>query len=1769
MDTPAGSETASIKVADGRMDSGLLQVTSGNTVNFTLQDLQNGTVDSTATYADKIFTVNGGTIDVAGTLALSGGSASGDATFDFSNDALVLKASGASVTGVPKISVTGAAAGQTIFKISQANLTEYLNDADDETADNAGAIQVADYGVLELSDTDINLNDDVFVFAAAATPAAGKISVAQTATLRGQNITIDEALNGGDNFSGSIAATNLTLGSALDSLEGIAANASGYSVDEDIDLQADDFTINKAITLGKVDDDESTTEVEDTIAGTLTGNNVTVAETVTVKGNYTFDTKNLNLSGATINVGNGGLAELTLQGTLVLQDGSAANAVTVSGADGEFAVLDLSQLTDIDNQHASKLSTFTASGNGTIKIDGTDLGELASGDHTAQSGAAFVIKEGTLEATSDVALNVANLVSANAANASGNSITFASDATASTINTFKVDGDLTLQADILADDKLNIGASGAIVADTLALNIADTTDLQADSDDIFTVSAGTLTVNQGLSSNTDGVLFDGTTTTSALNLGAADNEVLADDVNGTVNTDLTFSGGSAKLIVNDGTWTVQDLALQAGTVATIGQASFNTANADAMAVETSFTAQNVQISGASSALTVNATAAASINALNIADGATGITVSGSTLTLHGADYSADDEATQALAVTYGVSGINYANDTITVTDHGRLTFTGTALAGMLDTENASDTDSEQDGFMHTTTGDGDSATTTVEAFLSSGYGTIKVEDGAVLALDYDDSVSLTADEYVALKKKLVSSSSLNGNLITSGYIDIGSAEIAGYTDAITVGEDGISYVAWDDIKDLTDLYDLKQEDMEQAVVTGFAADDSLGGSYGAVQADSNSIDVGHNSSLNNAAANDGMFVSYNGQVADANVQAGVELQLNNGGAISDVTLEAGTDEQYPTTLYVNGGSADALTTIASVNGDKDSDTAFITAQGNTQVSGNVEVGYYEVGGQDDVNGTITTEDLTVLGGSLTAGGSITTSELSLLNGCTLVSDGTSTAQKTISTNYLNVDGTSALSTGTLNVELRQSDSSNDEPTSSVKGLVTAENLNLTLQAGASAEDFEIAEGGAVVVSDTVTAATGVTIRVGLDAVEDDPATTDVDESRESSNGYFYAGTLDLNGGEIVIDPDYTADDSLAAVDNLSDAPATGALLDGYDAGTLNGNFTVAENGIGLIGTGSVEESLQAADYVKTLGLDAALLLNKTITVDSGYQIVIDPTRTAAEVAEAKAEAVAAEPDTAYAADLVLEEGGALVVTGNAIEGANLARVGNATTAADTNKAVVNFDSDATIGSLGGEVIIADGYDVGDTIHLFADTNGGVLVEGDTDLVVRSVNGLLKEVIAVGETVGTVNLGVDLDNARAIISAASDPVFDTIIKYAAGDLTPYDDTDDADGANALHSGVYVSDEEYQQDPSLYEDYESVANADGYHEKEAFNGFLNEAVKSGNGSETETLARMAIYGGAVQAANMASASSYEAIATRLGMGNPSGVMTFADNTNGAGIWLAPIYKTMDSDGFDAQGVDYGADVDLYGVALGADYTFAQGFRAGAMFNIGSGDADGQGAGSAVSNDFDYWGASIYGGYSYGNFSLSAYVGYTVVDNDIDGHTALDGYNKLEASTDSTALTVGVNAQYKFEFAALDVTPHIGARFTKLDLDDYDVKSNGAKIAESDQDSMNIFSIPVGVVLSKDFATASGWNIKPALDLVVTANTGDDEMDSDLDFVGISNLTTSMSTEVIDSFTYGANASVQLQKDAFQFGLGVNYTGSDNTDELGVVANARFTF
>ena len=360
------------------------------------------------------------------------------------------------------------------------------------------------------------------------------------------------------------------------------------------------------------------------------------------------------------------------------------------------------------------------------------------------------------------------------------------------------------------------------------------------------------------------------------------------------------------------------------------------------------------------------------------------------------------------------------------------------------------------------------------------------------------------------------------------------------------------------------------------------------------------------------------------------------------------------------------------------------------------------------------------------------------------------------------------------------------------------------------------------------------------------------------------------------------------------------------------------------------------------------------------------------------------------------------------------------------------------------------------------------------------------------------------------------------------------------------------------------------YTAVPNGDGTYTiyENAYNEILNQTVaKDFSGATAETAARMGAYAGVAQAALAAGSSTYDSISSRMGIGAQSASMTFAENGQGAGLWLSPVYKNHSSDGFDAEGADYGVDMDLYGLALGADYTLANGVRIGAMFNVGSGDADGNGVASGVSNEFDYYGFGVYGGYTMGALSVVADVTYTAVDNDFDASTGLTTYSKLEGSAYSDALSIGVTGQYEFVTQSMTVTPHAGLRFSRIDLDDYTV--DGADvIADYDADSMNIFSIPVGVTFAKEF-TGDAWTVKPSLDLTLTGNFGDDETDGTVHWAGVENLSTNVSSEVIDNFTYGATLGVAAKTGNFSLGLGVNYTGSSNVDEFGVNANARFVF
>ena len=698
----------------------------------------------------------------------------------------------------------------------------------------------------------------------------------------------------------------------------------------------------------------------------------------------------------------------------------------------------------------------------------------------------------------------------------------------------------------------------------------------------------------------------------------------------------------------------------------------------------------------------------------------------------------------------------------------------------------------------------------------------------------------------------------------------------------------------------------------------------------------------------------------------------------------------------------------------------------------------------------------------------------------------------------------------------------------------------------TLTLGNSLNESDLQIAGGEVVADTIVLNNGSQLLVGFEAqASDNEVTADFNEAANFS-GRVQAHTLDLGNGGIMVDPVNALPTALASFQQFKGASAAEKSL-----GTATGSIYVGRNG--ALGLGSenfaelegaiaqYQQNGSLADYGAILYLDGYMNLAAGKGITMTAQSTSDFSAYMAEHSQ-RLDATSTIANTVYFGDNT-----ALKVTAEAMDAAQTA-----------NQALVTInDANGKLISDGGEILIA-GEVRAQTYTLFTDTNGGVDVvtidgattDSKTGITVKTENGFLVGTLD-STTGGVVDLDI-ADNARAVMSGASDPVFATLEAYARG----YNSVTKDEQGN-------VTDYDYIGTPTADNDGDGVKESNYQYS----NSFLAESLAQGNGAAAEAAARLGVYGGAPQAAIKAGQSSTDAIAARFGIGSSLSSLTVAGNTQGAALWLAPVYKTSDSDGFDAQGVDYGVNVDLYGVALGADFTLANGMTFGAMFNVGSGEVDGEGAASPVSNDFDYYGFGAYAGYTVGQFSVVGDVSYTVADNEVEASTSVD---HIGATMDSTNLSVGVTGKYELSFNGVNVTPHVGLRlrFSNIDLDDYTIDGNEV-VASADSDKLNLFSIPVGVTIAKAFKGES-WTVAPSLDLTLTGQFGDDELDGSVSWAGVSNLSTDTTTEVFDNITYGATLGIEAQSvGGVALGINVGYTGSSNTDEVGVNANARFTF
>ena len=331
----------------------------------------------------------------------------------------------------------------------------------------------------------------------------------------------------------------------------------------------------------------------------------------------------------------------------------------------------------------------------------------------------------------------------------------------------------------------------------------------------------------------------------------------------------------------------------------------------------------------------------------------------------------------------------------------------------------------------------------------------------------------------------------------------------------------------------------------------------------------------------------------------------------------------------------------------------------------------------------------------------------------------------------------------------------------------------------------------------------------------------------------------------------------------------------------------------------------------------------------------------------------------------------------------------------------------------------------------------------------------------------------------------------------------------------------------------------------------------------------GKEAEQAARLGQLGGVYQSAFTVSSITDDIVSSRNGVGSSTGSLIVSDNNNGFGIWLSPMVKVASSDGFDSDGLSYGTRVRLTDFAIGADYTLNNGSRLGAYFHTGNGKSTGKGLATHTDGDLKYYGAGLYGKYSYNDFSLLADVSYNKITDDVDTDLGLQSYSRASASVDTYMVKAGLTGQYNFNVNTVSVIPHAGVRYTTLKSDDYSVQANGLYIANVKSGRTKVVSFPVGVTVEKAFNVGqSDWKVKPAVDLGVNFNTGDTDASYKTTFIGANEA--SLNAEIADSVVYTAGAGLKFshQKNA-DIEAGVVYAASENTNDVTFHVNGSYQF
>jgi hypothetical protein len=284
-----------------------------------------------------------------------------------------------------------------------------------------------------------------------------------------------------------------------------------------------------------------------------------------------------------------------------------------------------------------------------------------------------------------------------------------------------------------------------------------------------------------------------------------------------------------------------------------------------------------------------------------------------------------------------------------------------------------------------------------------------------------------------------------------------------------------------------------------------------------------------------------------------------------------------------------------------------------------------------------------------------------------------------------------------------------------------------------------------------------------------------------------------------------------------------------------------------------------------------------------------------------------------------------------------------------------------------------------------------------------------------------------------------------------------------------------------------------------------------------------------------------------------------------MVAGDDVSITGFWIQGYDKDTEQE--IREGVD-GFDVDMYGVAIGADGPINETTTVGIAISYADSQVDSTGV---ENNDMsiDSYQISGYVSFNEEKYYLDALMSYSL--NNYDGNRNL--FTGEVASADYSGDQYGLRARggYPFVFeSGLHVIPNTSVEYSYLKEEGYQEEGAGNSGLDVDSQSLEALVWAAGVKFAYPFTTESDTTWMPDFHMEVRHDFIADEVELDTNFIGVGGAGFSINGSSVERTAYKAGVGLRAWSQSdLSFMFRYDYLYKKDYNSQSIAATVRYSF